>query len=89
MNGGGSASRSVVVIGGGLAGLAAAIAAADDGWRVTVVETRPRLGGLTHSFSRDIAGSAAEIDNGQHVFLRCCTAYRAFLHRLGVADRTV
>ncbi|MCL6551161.1 MAG: FAD-dependent oxidoreductase, partial [Acidothermus cellulolyticus] len=43
---------SVVVIGGGLAGLAAAIGAADAGWRVTVVEARPRLGGLTHSFTR-------------------------------------
>ncbi len=75
----------VVVIGGGLAGLAAGLACADAGARVTVLERRPRLGGATWSFSRN----GAWFDNGQHVFLRCCTSYRAFLERLGVADRVV
>ena len=90
MNGTRSADGpSVVIIGGGLAGLAAAIGAADAGWRVTVVEARPRLGGLTHSFTREVAGERVAVDNGQHVFLRCCSAYRAFLHRLGVAGQTV
>ena len=42
----------------------------------------PRLGGLTHSFLR----RGVWVDNGQHVFLRCCTAYRGLLERLGVAD---
>lgn len=76
---------SVAVVGGGLAGLAAALALADRGVRVTLVEARPRLGGATYSFRRD----GLWVDNGQHVFLRCCTAYRSFLARLGVEDETV
>jgi squalene-associated FAD-dependent desaturase len=75
----------VVVVGGGLAGLAAGLQAADAGARVTLLERRPRLGGATHSFRR----GELEVDNGQHVFLRCCTAYRGFLRRLGVEHRTV
>lgn len=74
----------VVVIGGGLAGLSAAITCADAGAQVTLLEGRPRLGGATWSFERD----GLEIDNGQHVFLRCCTAYRSFLRRLGVEAQT-
>ena len=74
----------VAVVGGGLAGLAAALACADGGAAVTLVEAKPWLGGATSSFERD----GLTIDTGQHVFLRCCTAYRAFLDRLGVADRT-
>lgn len=78
-----SVGPSVCVVGGGLAGLAAAITAADAGAVVTLLESRARLGGATFSFVRD----GLSIDNGQHVFLRCCTAYRVFLDRLGVADR--
>ena len=73
---------SVAIIGGGLAGITAAVRCADAGYDVTLYEARPKLGGLTHSFRRgDI-----DVDNGQHVFLRCCTAYRALLDRLGVAE---
>ncbi len=75
-------SRHVVVIGGGLAGLSAAIACADEGARVSVFEARPRLGGATWSFERN----GLRFDNGQHVFLRCCTAYRALLERLGTSS---
>lgn len=78
-------SGHAVVVGGGLAGLAAAIRLADAGARVTLLEARPRLGGATHSFHRD----GLVIDNGQHVFLRCYTAYQGFLRRLGTADHTV
>ncbi|MGH8891262.1 MAG: hydroxysqualene dehydroxylase HpnE [Acidothermaceae bacterium] len=78
----------VVVVGGGLAGLAAAIRAADAGWKVTLLESRPRLGGATHSFTRAFEGGELDVDNGQHVFLRCCTEYRAFLRRLGVESDT-
>jgi squalene synthase HpnD len=72
--------RRVVVIGGGLAGIAAAIALRETGAEVTLLEARPRLGGATSSFSR----GDLSIDNGQHVFLACCTAYRGLLDRLGV-----
>jgi squalene-associated FAD-dependent desaturase len=74
-----SGQSRVVVVGGGLAGLAAALACADGGARVTLLEARPRLGGATFSFRRE----GLWVDNGQHVFLRCCTAYRGFLARIG------
>ncbi|MGA9309957.1 MAG: hydroxysqualene dehydroxylase HpnE [Pseudonocardiaceae bacterium] len=76
-------TRRVAVIGGGLAGITAALACADAGCQVTVFESRSQLGGLTHSFAR----GDLNVDNGQHVFLRCCTSYLALLRRLGVADR--
>ena len=74
----------IVVVGGGLAGLSAALACADGGARVTLLEARPRLGGATFSFQRE----GLWVDNGQHVFLRCCTAYRGFLARVGAEDLT-
>jgi hydroxysqualene dehydroxylase len=77
-------ARRVAVIGGGLAGITAAIRCADNGMRVTLYEAKARLGGLTCSFRR----GDLWVDNGQHVFLRCCTAYRALLARLGVDDQT-
>jgi squalene-associated FAD-dependent desaturase len=73
----------LAVVGGGLAGMAAALAARDAGAEVTLFEKRRRLGGLTWSFER----RGLVFDNGQHVFLRCCTAYRAFLERIGAADK--
>ena len=69
-------SPRIGVVGGGLAGIAAALAAADAGAEVVLVERRPTLGGLTTSIRRN----GLSFDNGQHVFLRCCTAYRG-LHR--------
>ena len=69
----------VAVVGGGLAGLAAAIACADGGAQVALYEARSRLGGATFSFER----GGLELDNGQHVALRCCTAYLCFLRRIG------
>jgi squalene-associated FAD-dependent desaturase len=68
-----------VVIGGGLAGITAALDCADAGASVTLVEVRPRLGGAVYSVQRE----GLEMDNGQHVFLRSCTAYYALLRRLG------
>jgi squalene-associated FAD-dependent desaturase len=73
----------VAVVGGGLAGLASALACADAGASVVLLEARPWLGGAT--WSTRLQG--LHVDNGQHVFLRCCTAYRAFLERLGAAER--
>jgi squalene-associated FAD-dependent desaturase len=73
---------SVVVIGGGLAGISAAIGLADAGLEVALLESRPWLGGATWSFAR----RGLTIDNGQHVFPRCSVAYRDLLARLGVGS---
>ncbi|MFE9294449.1 hydroxysqualene dehydroxylase HpnE [Streptomyces niveus] len=75
---GSTTARHAVVVGGGIAGVTAALQLADAGVRVTLVEGRPRLGGLAFSFTRD----ELTVDNGQHVYLRCCTAYRWFLDRV-------
>jgi squalene-associated FAD-dependent desaturase len=71
------------VVGGGLAGIAAALSAADAGAQVTLLERRPTLGGLTSS----IQHNGLTFDNGQHVFMRCCTSYVAFLRRIGANDQ--
>jgi squalene-associated FAD-dependent desaturase len=78
----GPGAGSAVVIGGGLAGVTAALALADAGLHVTLTEARPRLGGLAFSFKR----GDLTVDNGQHVFLRCCTAYQWFLDRIAARD---
>jgi squalene-associated FAD-dependent desaturase len=72
----------VVVIGGGLSGISAALTLADAGSEVTLLERRQRLGGLTWSFWRN----GLSFDNGQHVFMRCCSAYLEFLERIGADD---
>ena len=75
-----SPAPRVAVIGGGLAGITAAIALAEAGAAVTLLEARPRLGGATCSFTRD----GLVVDTGQHIFLGCCSAYRGLLARLGM-----
>jgi squalene-associated FAD-dependent desaturase len=72
----------VAVVGGGLAGITAALDCARGGAKVTLLESRPRLGGAAYSVQRN----GLQVDNGQHVFLRCCTAYRDLLARLGAVD---
>ena len=75
----------VVVVGGGLGGITAALECADAGAAVTLLEARPRLGGATFSVEKE----GLWLDNGQHVFLRCCTAYRDLVRRLGVEGDVV
>ena len=77
-----ASSGRVVVIGGGLAGITAAIALAESGADVTLLEARPRLGGATCSFHRD----GLVVDTGQHIFLGCCSAYRGLLAKLGMTE---
>jgi squalene-associated FAD-dependent desaturase len=76
---------TIAVVGGGLAGIAAALELADAGAEVTLYEARPKLGGATFSIERE----GLWLDNGQHVFVRCCTEYRCLLQRLGVESQVV
>ena len=74
----------VVVVGGGLAGLAASVALAGHGIGVSLLEKNPRLGGRATSYRLP---SGEYIDNCQHVTLRCCTNLEDFFRRAGVADK--
>ncbi len=79
---------SVNIIGGGLAGLAAAAALGSAGFTVDVFESRPFLGGRATSFPVTPGDDDADmIDNCQHVLLRCCVNLLDFYGRLGVQDR--
>jgi squalene-associated FAD-dependent desaturase len=73
---------SVAVVGGGLAGLAASCALSDSGFRVTLFERRPYLGGRASSYEHP--GTGEVIDNCQHVLLGCCTNLIEFYERTGV-----
>jgi len=73
---------SVAVAGGGLAGLAAGCALAQAGFRVTLFERRPYLGGRASSYQHP--GTGEVVDNCQHVLLGCCTNLVEFYRRIGV-----
>jgi squalene-associated FAD-dependent desaturase len=75
----------VIVIGGGLAGLAAAAAVAGSGHSVQVLEARPFLGGRATSYALGASDDSETIDNCQHILLRCCVNLLDFYERLGVA----
>lgn len=81
-----NAAPTVAVIGGGLAGISAAVHLQDRGFQVTLLEKRSFLGGRTYSVLDRRTG--IEVDNGQHVFMRCCTNYRSLLQRLAVNRHT-
>ena len=72
----------VIVIGGGLAGMAAAVALESAGANVTLIEARKSLGGRAGSFEDPQTGEI--LDNCQHVLLGCCTNLLDFYERLGV-----
>src|SRR5580704_18387706 len=77
---------SAIVIGGGLAGLATAVALGDAGFQVDLFESRGFLGG--RAISKPIPGDGSEIiDNCQHSLLRCCVNLLDFYKRLDVVDR--
>lgn len=74
----------VVIVGGGLAGLATAATLVERGLRVTLLESRPRLGGRAASFTDPATGEL--VDNCQHVSMACCTNLADFCRRVGIAD---
>lgn len=80
----GARPRTVLIVGGGLAGIAAALRLAEAGVRVTLLETRKKLGGRATSFTDVRSGQT--LDNCQHVVLGCCTNYLDLLRRMRVDD---
>jgi zeta-carotene desaturase len=77
-------SKSVIVIGGGLAGLSSAVALAEAGFRVRLLEKRPHLGGRAASY---VLPGGEHIDNCQHVTLGCCTNLDDFYRRAGAGNQ--
>lgn len=75
-------SPSVLVIGGGLAGLATAAALAPRGYCVTIFESRNRLGGRAGSFTDSATGHV--VDACQHVSMGCCTNFAHFCRTVGI-----
>ena len=73
------------MVGGGLAGLAAALDLADAGCEVTLLEARPTLGGAVQTLPAREGDPDPPPDNGQHIALGCCTEYLGFLARIGQA----
>ncbi|MHB8412083.1 MAG: hydroxysqualene dehydroxylase HpnE [Candidatus Acidiferrales bacterium] len=76
--------ETVIVIGGGLAGLSAATALADAGIRVHLLEKRPYLGGRATSYALP---DGNHVDNCQHVTLGCCTNLADFYRRAGAESK--
>jgi len=72
-----------VVVGGGLAGCAAALDLVDAGHDVTLLEARPTLGGAVQTLPARDGDPSPPPDNGQHIALGCFTEYRRFLERIG------
>ena len=78
-------AKDVVVVGGGFAGLSAAVALAERGFRVAVLESKPELGGRAYSFVQEDSGD--QVDNGQHVLMGCYHETLDFLERIGSRDK--
>lgn len=77
--------EGVVIVGGGIAGIAAALALRDAGYPATLIESRRFLGGRAFSFIDAATGQA--VDNGQHIIVGRCHYFRRLIARLGVRDK--
>ncbi|MEW5797907.1 MAG: hydroxysqualene dehydroxylase HpnE [Bacteroidota bacterium] len=77
-------SPDVLIIGGGVAGLAAAVELTSRGHSILLIEQKPRLGGRTYSFIHPETGD--EVDNGQHLLMGCYHATLRYLEMIGAKD---
>ncbi len=77
--------QSVAIVGGGLAGIAAALALADAGFSVELYESKSRLGGRVGSFKDHETDS--EFDYCQHVGMACCTNLQYLINRLNLNEQ--
>jgi len=73
--------KTVLIIGGGLAGLSAACELVDHGFSVKILERKSFLGGRVYSILDPVTGD--EVDNSQHVFTLACTHLIRFLDKIG------
>ena len=80
-----STGATVAIVGGGLAGLAAACALSSSGFQVTLFEGRPYLGGRASSYEHPATGEI--VDNCQHVLFGCCTNLLEFYKTIAIEDR--
>ncbi len=78
-------SESVLIVGGGVAGIAAGAALSESGLKVTLLEKRPLLGGRASSYLDP--ETRERLDECQHGTMRCCTNLASLLERLGVHDQ--
>src|SRR5437660_897547 len=76
--------EEVGIVGGGIAGLATGCALAEAGFKVTVFERRPYVGGRASSY--ELPGTGEVVDNCQHVLLGCCTNLLDFYRRIGASE---
>ena len=74
----------VLILGAGFAGLSCAVALAEKGRKVTVLDKKPHLGGRAYSFTDPAVG---DVDNGQHLFMGCYRATRRFLKTIGTEEK--
>jgi zeta-carotene desaturase len=74
----------IAIVGGGVAGLAAAAALGSSGYDVDLLEARPYLGGRASSYPLPGGEPGEVIDNCQHILLRCCVNLLDLYERLGV-----
>ncbi len=79
------AAKRIAIVGGGLAGLAAAAALVGRGFAITLYETRRQLGGRATSFRDSVSGEL--VDHCQHVSMGCCTNLADFCRRTALADQ--
>jgi squalene-associated FAD-dependent desaturase len=77
--------RTVAIVGGGLAGLAAGCVLSSSGFKVTLFERRPYLGGRASSYEHP--GTGEVVDNCQHVLFKLCTNLIDFYRKIGIEDK--
>ncbi|HKM91286.1 MAG TPA: hydroxysqualene dehydroxylase HpnE, partial [Candidatus Acidoferrales bacterium] len=77
-------SKRILILGGGLAGLSSALALAEAGHRVELVERKPHLGGRAASY---LLPDGEHVDNCQHVTMACCTNLQDFYGRVGASGK--
>ncbi len=83
----GRVSARAIVVGAGWSGIAAALALADTGVEVTLVDAAPQPGGRARRVDVALGDRRYALDNGQHLLIGACTETLRLLRRMGVDPR--